>query len=964
MMTTDKAMTVAAALAAVPALVATATEEQSCPVFPAPQHYEVSAQQTVKAGTVSVEMRTPESAGGLWDRLPAGVEGAYAISISPEGAVQVLANDATGVFYAKQTISQMLIKVPGARSAQKDPFPELSLEQVATLGELPTGTVADWPCLRYRGAVEGYYGIPWSYEGRRSLFDFYGRNKMNIYIYAPKDDPLHHGKGCYEPYPEEKAHELAALVQHARRNHVRFVWAIHPANTVKWEENEGRNQLDALCTKLQWMYDLGLRDFAVLVDDSFGEIGKASRQVQLCNYILENFIRKHPDVNQELIMCPTGYNKSWAQVSELETLGNGLDKDIHIMWTGNTVVNDITMEGQQWVNAHTHRPTFIWWNWPCNDMKPSRLSMGRTYGLDQTPGMEKEMSGFVANPMERPEANKVGLFGVAAYAWNIPAFDSEPVWREGIRRLYPQCAEAMQVFCEHNADLLPNNHGYAREESVSMLPLTTRFREELAAGTPTPETANGMSGVFADIAAAGHNLIQARGMQALQQEIAPWLRAFALTGQAGVEIIRAMRAERFQERLSTTLHVAEVLNEMSLLYRDTWQDNAVVQVQDVQVGSHAVTPVLRSAFNYVNASILSELAGRNIRTMQPAFSCRGGDASVNAANVGDGNLNSLWESGQIQQEGDWYCLDLGELTPVSTINLRMGGNTRRSWVPQAGQMEYSADGQTWNPLGELVHGPKVTIDRRENPVMARMVRYRVVQPTENCPLAICEFTVNRPLPAMLSTSIQGLSGIYAYNDETSIGLSRKMEVVTADPGTYLNLNLPIPTYAISVAMDLDDPTVDQWCRLELTLEDGSVVTPKLTRVYENYFVIEKDNMPTQGIRNIRLLNAGSQPQQIRLNSFAIRLPYVTPDTDVHRLTDGDISTAYNCGKAALCTELNVPAGATGISVVTTADCSVSNATPIGRMDGLMTFELQPGTTKVTLEAPRQSGMRVYEVIFR
>ena len=301
-MTTNQAMTVAAALATVPALVASATEEQSCPVLPMPQQYEVSPIRTVKAASVSVQLRTPESAGGLWDRLPSDVAEAYAISISPEGQVQIAANDETGLFYAKQTLSQMLVKVPGARTAQKDPFPELSIEQVAELGELPTGTVVDWPSLRYRGAVEGYYGIPWSYEGRRSLFDFYGRNKMNIYIYAPKDDPLHHGKGCYEPYPEAKAHELAALVQHARRNHVRFVWAIHPANTVKWHENGGRNQLDALCTKLQWMYNLGVRDFGVLVDDSFGEIGQPARQVQLCNYILENFIRKHDAISDVAVI--------------------------------------------------------------------------------------------------------------------------------------------------------------------------------------------------------------------------------------------------------------------------------------------------------------------------------------------------------------------------------------------------------------------------------------------------------------------------------------------------------------------------------------------------------------------------------------------------------------------------------------------------------------------------------------
>jgi hypothetical protein len=158
--------------------------------------------------------------------------------------------------------------------------------------------------------------------------------------------------------------------------------------------------------------------------------------------------------------------------------------------------------------------------------------------------------------------------------------------------------------------------------------------------------------------------------------------------------------------------------------------------------------------------------------------------------------------------------------------------------------------------------------------------------------------------------------------------------------------------------------VEQWCKLEFTLEDGSVVSPKLTRVYETYLVIEPQHMPQQGIRSVRLLNAGSQPRQIRLNSFALKLPYVAPDTDAHALTDGDISTAYNCGKAALRTELDVPAGATRVSVITTADCTLSNSTPIGRMDGLMSFELQPGTSKVTLEAARQPGMRVYEVIFR
>ena len=148
---------------------------------------------------------------------------------------------------------------------------------------------------------------------------------MNVYIYAPKDDPYHHGQGCYEPYPPEKAQEVRELVDCAHRNHVRFVWAIHPSNTVRWEVDEGRQQLEALCRKLENMYDLGVRDFGLLFDDTTGEIGHARRQVQLTNYILENFIRKHPDVNQTLIICPSGYNRSWARPDELHTLGEGLD---------------------------------------------------------------------------------------------------------------------------------------------------------------------------------------------------------------------------------------------------------------------------------------------------------------------------------------------------------------------------------------------------------------------------------------------------------------------------------------------------------------------------------------------------------------------------------------------------------------------------------------------------------------
>ncbi|MBR5186510.1 MAG: beta-N-acetylglucosaminidase domain-containing protein, partial [Akkermansia sp.] len=226
---------------------------------------------------VVIRKRNKKSRGSGWEKLPK-VSGAYAITITP-GKLNVYAQDDTGIFYAKQTISQLLQDVENAQDAHRDPFPGESLEQVAKKGELPLASIFDWPDLPYRGVVEGYYGIPWSNKARLAQLEFYGRNKLNTYIYAPKDDPYHHGAGCYQLYPADKAAELKKVVAHARKNHVRFFWAIHPANTVNWNNQDGKPQLDKLCAKLQQLYDLGVRDFGVFVDDSNGEIGRAARQV-------------------------------------------------------------------------------------------------------------------------------------------------------------------------------------------------------------------------------------------------------------------------------------------------------------------------------------------------------------------------------------------------------------------------------------------------------------------------------------------------------------------------------------------------------------------------------------------------------------------------------------------------------------------------------------------------------------
>ncbi len=951
------------ALVALTALISNTYAEPMCTIYPTPQNVSLLEQHT-PVRKLTVEHRTPQSKGYLWDQLP-NVSGGYAIEVTPDGHVTVIHNDDAGWYYAKQTLSQMLVNVAGSRDAHEDPFPNLTIRSMLELGDITVGTVVDWPDMRYRGTVEGYYGIPWSFEARQSQFRFYGRNKMNLYIYAPKDDPLHHGKGCYEPYPAGKAYELAALVRCARENRVRFVWAIHPANTVVWEENEGKTQLDGLCAKLEHMYKIGIRDFGVLVDDSFGEIGKPERQVQLCNYILENFIRKHPDVNQELIMCPTGYNKSWTNEQFLNTIGEGLHKDIHVMWTGNTVVHDITLEGQQWVNPLVKRPTFIWWNWPCNDFKPSRLSMGRTYGLDQSPDMKNQMSGFVANPMERAEASKVGLFGVANYTWNIEKFDSDKTWRDGISRMYSRCASAMQTFCEHNSYLLPNTHGYLREESVSLGDLPDRYRESIVHGKPDTNLSNQMLVVYSQVASAGEKLNDTRDLGALQREISPWISAFYATGMAGIDGVRALQSNSLPERMDIFFRMVEKLTSIKNLRRDAWVDGKVEQVEDVQVASYSITPSIIATYNYLNASIYSELSGGDFRALMPTFSTNMGNEQLNAANIADNDFGSHWYSAKAQEEGDWFCLNFGSPMQIKTLKLVLSDRGNATRKPAIGQLEYTTDGATWTPLGEERTQGVVLEDYGQSPITASMLRFRITQPQNKRRLGISEFVVNKPLPARLSNTVQGLKRLTAYNDENHIALVRVMETAKAAPGQSFSITLPTPVMGIGLSVDLDKEDLLSWGEVTFTFADGSTEKAQLQRYYGSEFVVEKNGMPKKPICAITFTNASQQEQELRLNAFQLTIPTIDPAAMASSLTDCDFSTAYNTGEYALNTELTVPEGARTLTVVSSARCEVEGgATHVGSHGMIHTYRLEPGAQQLRLRANRQYGTKVYEAIFR
>lgn len=211
------------------------------------------------------------------------------------GLVALSGVDTTGTFYAAQTLRQLITRT-----------------------SVPTATVRDWPTTALRGVIEGFYGAPWSQSTRLSQLDFYGRTKQNVYVYSPKDDPYLRAN-WRDDYPPAQLATLKQLVDRAAENHVRFTYALSPGLSVCYSSAA---DVSALVAKFESLYAIGVRSFAVPLDDisytkwncpadeqEFGTGGGAAGNAQaaLLNNVVKDFVEAHDDVTP-LEMVPTEYS--------------------------------------------------------------------------------------------------------------------------------------------------------------------------------------------------------------------------------------------------------------------------------------------------------------------------------------------------------------------------------------------------------------------------------------------------------------------------------------------------------------------------------------------------------------------------------------------------------------------------------------------------------------------------------
>lgn len=662
-------------------------------------------------------------------QIPPHAEGYY-LSVG-EKEIVVAGYDERGTYYGVQTLRQLLSAAPSesmSRSASSPKFASASSVSTASASasevvlsdsaSLPEITVKDYPAVRYRGVVEGFYGTPWSHEARLRQLRFYGENKMNTYIYGPKNDPYHSCPGWRKPYPEKESAQIRELVKVAAENEVNFVWAIHPGQDIKWNDEDRR----LLIAKLESMYNLGVRSFAVFFDDISGEGTDPHRQADLLNYIDRHFVKAKPDVTP-LVMCPTEYNRSWSNPkgNYLTTLGEKLDPSIQIMWTGDKVVADIKEESMEWINARIRRPAYIWWNFPVSDYVRDHLLLGPVYGNDTH--IASAMSGFVTNPMEHAEASKIAIYGVADYAWNPGQYDAQQTWEAAIREVLPGAAGELQFFAAHNSDLGINGHNYRREESVEVKPVADRFlKSYLTDGTWRTEDYQQLLSLTRRMQSASDILLVDTENRPLIEEITPWLLQFKLLGEIGEETLQLAQliangsvSESF---LSSYRHIRALQQQ---LYLNDQRYNQNGYQPGMRPASLVIKPLIDQTFvaaveryNRLTGSSLAatvEYSPHKLVSDVPQIQHLPLQARGKQVLVTPSNEVVRWGAGQKVE------IELDKVYPLTGIIVNFFKNEPCPW----GRFEISVDGKQWRTVEHVHQGVRQRVYFKNEPV--RFVRF-------------------------------------------------------------------------------------------------------------------------------------------------------------------------------------------------------------------------------------------------
>ncbi|MFE0100653.1 beta-N-acetylglucosaminidase domain-containing protein [Streptomyces sp. NPDC059009] len=619
--------------------------------------------------------------------------------------------DATGTYYAAQSLRQLLPHRdrPGTR-----------VRGIA---------VRDWPATELRGVIEGFYGTPWSHEARLDQLDFYGEHKMNLYVYSPKDDPYLREK-WREPYPAEQLSKIKELVDRAHERHVDFTYALSPGLSVCYSSDA---EVKALVDKFQTLWDIGVRTFAVPLDDisytdwncpadeaKWGTGGGAAgaAQAHLLNRVNREFIAGHPGA-QPLQMVPTEYYDVTPSPYK-KALAEQLDKDVLVEWTGIGVIAPTMTVAQAKKAREVFGHSILTWdNYPVNDYVPNRLLLGPFNGREK--GLAEELAGITANPMIQPYASKIALFTVADYTWNDRDYDPRTSWSAALKEMADgdaRAERALRVFSDASYGSLLNE-----QQAPQLAAAFAKFWDD-------GDEAR-LERVLTEFEAAPGVLRDRLPEPGFLADADPWLDSAEAWGKAASAALRMVGAARDGDG-AAAWRLRRELPELVAKARSFTTTKPGGGTVPVLLGDGVLDAFVDDAI--AEHDRLLGVAGR-----PKATSTLGTYQDNPPVRMTDGDDTTYYWSNGAPKAGTSLALDLRRSRTLGEVRLAMGKAGSPDDYLHTGVLEYSEDGKDWKELTTFSGKTEITFTPPAG-TKARYVRARATAGQEQW-LVVREFGV-------------------------------------------------------------------------------------------------------------------------------------------------------------------------------------------------------------------------------
>ena len=783
------------------------------------------------------------------------------------GDVTIIGSDADGAYYGIMTLRQML-------------------EQKSADDRIAEVTIEDYPEIEFRGYIEGFYGYPWTHEERMSLMEDTAKYKMNTYIYAPKDDPYHR-TNWKELYPDVQAQQIAELAQAGHENNFNFCWTIHPGATLQFNDTD----FNALIKKYEQLYDLGVRQFGVLFDDT-NDWYNGAAQVAFINRIDDEFVKEKGDV-KPLIVVAARYNAAWGpSASYFTPYMRDLHEDIQIMWTGAATMSNISREVYEWPKTWTgvDRDLAVWWNYPVNDYCDGKLVMAPLHNLN--PDLDN-VTGFFSNPMQQADASKVALFSIADYTWNTDSFEYMDSWERAIEELVPEASDAFKHFSE-DTSYLKDDGGTSGEflynESWNSVGLIDNLNAAITEGTDISEPAQALMDKFIQIQEDAAALAEIDNVN-LAEEINEHREAYASLGVAGENAILALLAATdgdlsgwVEYNAAAQEALSDSNNHIIVSLEDSGTKQSVAEV-GTQYLKPAVTNILNAAETRIGESAFEQFETE----------VTDADGTVDCSVSQDQGKYTITDAAAVLDPGEAVQIALPKAMQISSIIMEAD-------VTEGLAMETSLNGLEWTAAETAVEDGAMVMDTQTAAAFIRILNTT----DEVLELNISSLAVSPVYKATpsISTSM-GTYQDYSIDKALDGSMDTKFWSNAApSAGSYIQVDLGkvMPLYDIKGYFDMTDSFNNG--KVEIS-QDGIQWTEVGAIAYEtvNGKYVTTNNAEGAMARYFRFTNNASQTSWIQLFEVEFNTTVATGDDmvivteasngeDHVYAADGDLSTAY------------------------------------------------------------------------